>query len=96
MRRGETKSIAELVRATCREEGIETPLNEYRLMQAWYKVLGTAVTAFTKELKIRNQVLYVSLTSSVVRHELMMNRRSLVQKLNNAVGAQVITDIQCR
>ena len=27
MKRGETKSIAELVRAVCREEGLETPLN---------------------------------------------------------------------
>ena len=43
MRRGEIKSIAEIVRATCREEGLETPLNEYRLIQAWPQVLGKAV-----------------------------------------------------
>ena len=43
MKRGETKPISELVRAMCREEGLETPLNEYRLIQAWTKVLGPAV-----------------------------------------------------
>ncbi len=96
MKRGETKSIAELVRVMCREEGLETPLNEYRLVQAWSQVLGPAVRSYTKELFIRNQVLYVSVTSSVLRQELLMNRKSLVHKLNSHVKAQVITDIVFR
>ena len=96
MKRGETKSIAELVRATCREEGIETPLNEYRLIKAWSQVLGAAVQAYTKELKIYNQVLFVKVTSSVLRQDLHMNRKSLVRKLNDHVRAQVITDIVFR
>ena len=67
MKRGEIKSIAELVRVTCREEGIETPLNEYRLIQAWSQVLGKAVQAYTKELKIYNQVLF-SLFHQLIMH----------------------------
>ncbi|MBR5861556.1 MAG: DUF721 domain-containing protein [Bacteroidaceae bacterium] len=96
MKRGGTKSIAELVRLTCREEGIETPLNEYRLIQAWGQVLGAAVRSYTKEVKIYNQVLFVKVTSSVLRQELQMNRKSLVRKLNDHVKAQVITDIVFR
>jgi predicted nucleic acid-binding Zn ribbon protein len=96
VKRGGTKSIAELVRLTCREEGIETPLNEYRLIQAWGQVLGAAVRSYTKEVKIYNQVLFVKVTSSVLRQELQMNRKSLVRKLNDHVKAQVITDIVFR
>lgn len=96
MKRGETKSIADLVRAMCREEGLETPLNEYRLVQAWSQVLGSAVQSYTKNLQIHNQVLYVTVTSSVLRQELLMNRKSLVRKLNEYVKAQVITDIVFR
>lgn len=93
MRRGETKSIAELVRTMCREEGLETPLNEYRLINAWSQVLGPAVASYTKSVQIYNQVLFVKVTSSVLRQELLMNRKSLVKKLNDHVKAQVITDI---
>ena len=96
MKRGEIKSIAELVRRTCREDGLETPLNEYRLIAAWPKILGPSVQAYTKDLHIYNQKLYVSVTSSVLRQELMMNRKSLVYKLNEFVKAQVITDIVFR
>lgn len=93
MKRGETKSIAAIVRAMLREEGLETPLNEHRLINAWSEVLGGAVSFYTKELYIHNQVLYVTLTSSVLRHELFMNRKELVRKLNEHVRAVVITDI---
>ncbi|MBQ8271309.1 MAG: DUF721 domain-containing protein [Bacteroidaceae bacterium] len=96
MKRGETKSIAELVKTMFREEGLETPLNEYRLINAWGEVLGAAVASYTKELRIYNQVLYVTLTSSVLRHELFMNRKSIVRRLNEYVKAQVITDIILR
>ena len=96
MKRGEIKSIAELVRATCREEGLETPLNEFRLIKAGSEILGPAVRSYTKELRIYNQVLYVSVTSSVLRQELHMNRKSLVHRLNSHVKAQVIRDIVFR
>ena len=62
-------------------------------ISAWSQVLGGGVQAYTKNLFIKNQVLYVTLTSAVLRHELMMNRRSLVQRLNSHVKAQVITNI---
>lgn len=96
MKRGGIKSISELVLATCREEGLETPLNEHRLIKAWSQILGPAVNNYTKELFIKNQILYVQLTSSVLRQELMMNRKILVRRLNDHVGAQVITDIVLR
>jgi hypothetical protein len=59
-------------------------------------VLGHSVCTYTKDLKIYNQVLFVTVTSSVLRQELLMNRRSLVAKLNEYVKAQVITDIVFR
>ncbi len=93
MKRGGIKSIGELVNATCREVGIETPLNEFRLIKAWSQVLGETVRRYTGDMYIRNQVLYVHVTSSVLRQELMMNRKIIVRRLNEHVRAQVITDI---
>ena len=93
MKRGGVKSISELVKATCREEGLETPLNEYRLIKAWSQVLGENVKNYTGDMYIRTQILYVHVTSSVLRQELMMNRKNLVRRLNEHVKAQVITEI---
>jgi predicted nucleic acid-binding Zn ribbon protein len=82
-----------MIRKFFRQNGLESPLNEYRLVQAWKEVVGPAITKYTSNLYIKNQILYVHLTSSVLRQELMMGRDILVRNLNEKVGAQVIVNI---
>ena len=66
------------------------------LVNAWPEVVGPSIAAYTDGLFVRNQTLYVHLTSAVLRQELMMGRTLLVRNLNKHVGAQVITDIVFR
>ena len=93
MRRNNAEQIGDVIRYFLRQQGLESPLNEYRLVQAWRDVVGPVITRYTSNLYIKNQVLYVHLTSSVLRQELMMGRDLLVRNLNNYVGAQVIVNI---
>lgn len=93
MKRNNAEQIGNLLRHFLRQEGLETPLNERRLLNAWGEVLGPAIASYTRELYIRNQVLYVHLTSAALRQELSMERELLVRNLNRHVGAQVITNI---
>lgn len=93
MKRNNTELLADVIRRYLRQEGLETPLNEYRLVDAWKDVVGPTITRYTTNLYIRKQVLYVHLSSSVVRQELMMAREMLVRNLNAQVGSQVIVDV---
>lgn len=76
-----------------RQEGLESPLNEYRLIQGWKEILGPGIATYTKNLFVKNQTLYVHLSSSVLRQELMMKREQIIKNLNQHVGAQVIVNI---
>ena len=93
MRRNNAEQIGDVIRYFLRQQGLESPLNEYRLVQAWREVVGPVITHYTSNLYIKNQILYVHITSSVLRQELMMGRDLLVRNLNNYVGAQVIVNI---
>lgn len=96
MKRNNTELLADVLHRYLRQEGLETPLNEYRLVDAWKDVVGPAITKYTLNLFIKNQVLHVHLSSSVLRQELMMSRKMLVKSLNERVGSQVIVDINIR
>ena len=93
MKRNNAEQIGELIRHYLRQESLESPLNERRLISAWPEVLGPTIASYTRELYIKNQVLYVHLTSAALRQELMMGRELLVRNLNRHVGAQGITNI---
>ena len=94
MFRRDVKNIKDLVMQNLRENGLETRLLQKRLRDAWPEVAGSSVARFTREVTIYNQVLYVKLSSPVLRTELSMRRRTLIYKLNHIVGARIITDVR--
>ena len=93
MERRKSEAISDVLQRFLRQEGLETPLAQYRLIQAWPQVTGKAVATATAELYIKNQTLYARLTSAVLRSELIMQRQALAYALNQAVQKQVITDV---
>ena len=94
MRRRKTEQIGDLVRQYLRDEGLETPLNQHRLINSWGDVMGKGINSYTGDMFIKNQTLYVKINSSTLRQELTAGRKNIVKRLNDHVGAQVITDIR--
>ena len=68
-------------------------LAEVRLMDSWKTVLGQSISRFTENMYIKKRTLYVRITSSVLKNELMMCREQLIPKLNNEAGRSVIDSI---
>lgn len=93
MRRDNTEKLGDVIMKLLRQEGLETPLNQHRLIESWKDVVGPVIYRYTTNIYIKNQTLYVQLASSVIRQELQMGREMLIRNLNSQVGAQVITDI---
>ena len=93
MKRKKDQPIGVLIRQYLREEDLESPLNEYRLLSSWGTVMGECVERQTGKLSIRNEVLFVEIKSAPLRADLMLQRTQLIKKLNASVGALVIKDI---
>jgi len=88
------KSIGELILKNLRAQGLETPLQQKRLIEAWPEVMGDMIAGYTQEVFIKNQTLHVKLTNPALRADLAMMRTDIVKKLNAAVGSQVIVEIR--
>lgn len=86
--------IQSLIQNFLREEGLEIPLMEYRIIQAWPEVVGEKIAQYTKELYIKNNTLQIRVTSPALRQNLSMNQKVLTAKLNAHVNYQVITGIR--
>jgi predicted nucleic acid-binding Zn ribbon protein len=90
----DVQSLKDLILRNLRAEGLETPLLQKRLVDAWPVVAGPAIARYTGETFIQNQTLVVHLTMPALRTELSMRRSELVKLLNAQVGEQVIADIR--
>lgn len=86
--------IKDLILKNLRAQGLETPLLQKRLIDSWQEVAGEMIAGYTENVYIRNQTLYVKLSSPALRADLSMMRKEMVQRLNAYVGTQVIVDIK--
>ena len=86
--------LDEVLKKLLREEGLEMPLLQKRLVDAWEFVTGNVVSRYTAEKYIRNQTLFVKITNPALRQDLSMMRTQLVKRLNEQVGSFVISDIK--
>jgi predicted nucleic acid-binding Zn ribbon protein len=88
--------------STTLKEAIERLLHAYKLkgkmqeldiVSAWEELMGSVIARRTREIYVKNKVLYIHLDSSVLREELQMGKSSLIRILNEKFGEGCIDDV---
>lgn len=93
----DAKSLGEVLSEYFEENSfLKTQMAEHRAVQAWRELLGESVAFYTKNVYFNRGLLYVQLSSSVLRAELLMNKENLIKKLNDHAEMQIVCDIVFR
>ncbi len=96
MRKKNTELLRDIIGQVLKANHLDKQLYEKRLIDAWPKVLGENIKNYTTGLVIKNRILYVSLSSSVLRNDLFISREEIKNSLNKNVGVEVIKEIVFR
>ena len=94
MFRRNVQTLDEVLMKMLRAQGLETPLLQKRLIDAWDTVAGPTVARYTTQKYIKNQTLYVRIANPALRQDHSLMRDQLLQRLNSHVGSMVIADIR--
>ncbi len=94
MKRTEPQSVGEVINELLRHEHLDTEFAEHRAAMLWSQVVGPGINRYTISRDVRGGVMTVRISSASLRHELMMNRETLITRLNETVGSEVIKEIK--
>lgn len=86
-------TVGELIKAFYEERRGPGYLDEVNIIKGWEKVVGPFIAQYTKDLYIKEGVLFVRLTSDSLRTELSYSKTTLMRNLNALTGREVLTDI---
>lgn len=97
MRKKNTENIGDVLQQFLNEnQALKQRIAESRAIKGWTAILGNAVTSYTTSIYFRNGILYVNLSSSVLRSELILAKDKLITTLNDYAGMRIINDIIIR
>lgn len=97
MKRKNSQTLGEVIRDFFENSPVlREKILQLRIQRGWGELLGPMVQQYTRTIYVKDRVLHVSITSSVLRSELLLCRERLVKSLNEYAGADVIEDIVVR
>lgn len=96
MKRQNAMSVGEIIDQVLREARADARFDEHHAVALWPQIVGPGINAYTLGVTVKNGVMTVQLKSAALRNELMMSRSMLCQRINEALGHEVIREILLR
>ena len=95
-RKGDQNSMGDVLKGFIEANRLQKGLDKVSIKDAWHKVMGKAISKYTAAITLDRQVLYVQLSSSVLREELSYGKTKIIEMINEEMGKQIINKIILR
>lgn len=93
MKHKQAEPIGALLDALFKSPNIAIKIAEGSLPYVWREVTGEVVAAETRQVRFVRGILYVHISSSILRNELMMQREALVRSINAKIGTNLVQSV---
>ncbi len=95
-RNNEVLNFSEALSKFVSTNKLEKGLEKVNVKDVWAEQMGSGVSNYTTAIEFKNSVLYVQLSSSVLREELSYGKVKIITMLNEALGKDTIKKLILR
>jgi hypothetical protein len=96
MKKKNELSLQEAMQAMLQEYRLEPRLNETRVKTLWGKLMGKTISTYTSDIQVRRNVLYLTILSAPLKHELSYAKDKIKDLLNEEMGEEYVKDVVIR
>lgn len=89
-------SLGEALQEFISEHHLQQGMDKVNVKEAWKKLMGNGVNNYTTGIELKNETLYISLSSSVLREELSHGRSRIIAMLNEELGKDLVKNLVLR
>ena len=95
-RNTEESSIGDVLKNFISKGKLAKGLDKVNAKNAWLEVMGPGVATYTTEVILERDILYVQLSSSVLREELSYGKEKIIRLLNEKLSKDLIDKLVLR
>ena len=95
-RLNDENSLGDVLKQFIKDNNLQKGIDKIDVRDAWQNLMGNGVNNYTREIMLKNETLYVELTSAVLREELSYGREKIIKMLNEELGREVVKDVVLR
>ena len=86
-------SMAEAIQQFLQQRKLQSKVHALRITEVWTQLMGKIIAQYTNEIKIVGHTLYISTAIAPLKQELMYQRLLIIQRVNEALGEELIEEV---
>ena len=95
-RENENLSMKEALSAFIQKNKLERGMDKVEVREAWARLMGNGVNNYITDIELRNDTLFISLSSSVLREELSHGKSKIITMINEEIGKPLVKKLVLR
>ncbi|WP_431161338.1 DUF721 domain-containing protein [Flagellimonas beolgyonensis] len=88
--------LSEALSEFIKENKLQKGMDKVDAREAWSNLMGNGVNNYTTSVELKNETLFVSLSSSVLREELSLGKTKIIAMINEELGRELVKKLVLR
>ncbi len=89
-------SIGEALKQFLRKSKLKGNIQALQITDIWEKLMGKTIARYTDKIQILNRTLFITTSVAPLKNELMFQKEKIIQRVNEALGENLINEIVIR
>jgi hypothetical protein len=89
-------SVGDVLKQIIQDNKLQSGMDQIDAKDAWKNLMGNGVNHYTKNVVLKGSILYVELSSAVLREELSHGKSKIVAMINEELRRDVVKDVVLR
>lgn len=86
-------SISDAIQQFLNQSRIKGDIQAMQIEEAWEKIMGKTIAKYTDKLQIFGEKLVITTHVAPLKHELVYQKEKIIQRVNEAFGKKLITEV---
>ena len=86
-------SLGDAVKKFLESSRIKNQIQSLSIDDHWEKIMGKTIANYTDKIEIRNKSLFIYTTVAPLKNELVFQKDLIIQRVNEQIGPDAITEV---
>ena len=88
--------LGEAIKNFINKSNLKNGVRAVQIEALWEELMGKTIAKYTDKIQIINHTLFIQTSTGPLKQELLYQKNIILDRINNALGEKVITEVVIR
>lgn len=86
-------SMGDALKIFLKKSRLNPAIQSMQITDVWEQIMGKTIARYTDRIQIVNRTLFINTSVAPLKNELLYQKEKILQRVNEALGENVITEV---